>query len=450
MTANKILFVDDEEHLRNSVRQSFDLADMQIECFERAEDVLSHIDQGFAGILISDIRMPGMDGLALLQKVHEIDPDLPVILVTGHADVQLAVEAMRVGAYDLIEKPFATAKLLEVARRALEKRSLTLQVRKLRAALPGEDDLDRVLAGRSKLMEKLRNQIRTISQANTDVLLVGETGTGKDVAARAIHSHSDRASRPFVSINCGALPAEQIESELFGHEVGAFPGAIRSRYGKFEHAHKGTIFLDEIESMPMVIQIKLLQVLQDRSITRLGSNEPITLDVRFLAASKVDLQKQVDAGSFRADLFYRLNAIALALPSLAARREDVPILFSQFIHDAALRHNRNLPPIAPRVLVELAARQWPGNVRELKNAAERHVLGLALFEADAVSSGEPMVESAGTLPERMARLEAREIASVLRTHHGNLRKTYETLGISRKSLYEKMQKFELSRDDFTK
>ncbi len=438
-----VIFIDDEKHLRNSTMQAFDLAEIAIESFSEAEAALARIDRNFPGIVISDIRMPAMDGMEFLKKAHEIDPDLPVILVTGHADVQLAVDAMRQGAYDFVEKPFAASNLIEIARRALEKRSLILQLRKLRSVLPRPDELDVILAGRAKAMVSLREQIRMVAQSDTDVLLIGETGTGKDVAARAVHSLGERSQKPFVSINCAALPADLIESELFGHEVGAFPGAVRSRYGKFEHAQGGTIFLDGIESMPLALQVKLLQVLQDRAITRLGSNQLIDLDVRFLAASKVDLENEIRQGRFRADLYYRLNVVTLQMPTLASHREDVPLLFSMFARDAALRHNRPEPAISSGVLARITDHPWLGNVRELKNMAERFALGLEPVELSA-----PQDSQYSGLQDRMAKLEAEVIAAELANQKGSLRKTYEALQISRKSLYEKMQKHGLSRDSF--
>lgn len=441
----RFLFLDDEEDIRISTRQAFDLDGLDLECFDHAENMLAEMSAGFSGVVITDIRMPGMDGISLLGKVQEIDPDLPVILVTGHGDIQLAVEAMRRGAYDFIEKPFTAAHLIEVARKALEKRALTLEVRRLRSGAQGIDELEATLPGRSEVMRETRKQIRAAAQAGMDLLIVGETGTGKDITARAIHGLSERAEKPFVSINCGAIPSGHFESELFGHEVGAFPGALRARYGRLEHGRGGTIFLDEVESMPCGLQIKFLQVLQDRSISRLGSNETIGLDVRFIAASKVDLEQEVAAGRFRQDLLFRLNTMTIRLPELALRPGDIPLLFSDLVYQAASRHRLETRPVPPTLLAELSARAWPGNVRELKNAAERFALGLDLFGEGTA----PAEESSGsTLSEQMASHERRLIASSLAAHGGSLKPVYEALGISRKSLYEKMQRHGLSREDF--
>ena len=443
MNGHTILFVDDEEHLRLAARQALDLADLSVRCLEDGALALDLLSRSFPGILISDIRMPGMDGMTLMQRALEIDPELPIVLVTGHGDVALAVESMRRGAYDFIEKPFAASHLVEVARRALDKRRLTLENRQLRSAMGGRDRLEARLMGRTRTMVQLRQQIRAVSQTDADVLVIGETGTGKEVAARALHAISERAEAPFVAINCGALPADLIESELFGHEIGAFPGATRARFGKFEHARGGTIFLDEIESMPMALQVKLLRVIQERSIIRLGSNEQIALNVRFIAASKLDLEHEAQAGRFRSDLLYRLNVVTLRMPKLSERREDIPRLFTQLVSEAAARYKSEPPPIPPFLLISVAERDWPGNVRELRNAADRYTLGLDLeFAHTAPDQGE-------SLADRVSGFERNAIATALTTHNGRLKDTYTALGLSRKSLYEKMQKYNLSRIDFS-
>lgn len=440
----EILFVDDEEHLRLAAAQSFELSGLSAKCFNSAQSALERVTRDFTGIVISDIRMPGMDGMQLLQKLLEIDFELPVVLVTGHGDVQMAVDAMRAGAYDFIEKPYAPDHLIEVVRRAIDKRRLTLENRELRSSLTKRDDLESRLTGRTPVMIELRKTIRALAPADADVLIVGETGTGKEVAARALHALSPCADKPFVAINCGALPADRIESELFGHEIGAFPGALRQRFGKFEHARGGTLFLDEIESMPLDLQVKLLRVIEERTITRLGSNNPIELDLRFISASKVDLEDEVRAGRFREDLFYRLGHITISIPSLAARREDIPRLFIQLSNEAARRYRRDFPDIPAFLLSEIGARDWPGNVRQLRNEADRYVLGLA-------SSGTSQHNGKSQkLSERVAAYEKKIITAELTAHGGVLKETHEALGLSRKSLYEKMQKHCLDRADFAR
>lgn len=434
-----VLLVEDEEELRHSTAQSLDLAGFTVREFGSAERALDFVTQGLNGVIVTDIRMPGMDGMTLMGKVRDIDPDIPVILATGHGDVQLAVRAMREGAYDFIEKPFATQHLADMAGRALDRRGLVLENRELRAAAGKRDDIEARLPGRTQVMVDLRYQLRAVAATDADILIIGDTGAGKEVAALAIHDLSARSGKPFIAINCAALPANLIESELFGHEAGAFPGAIRPRFGKFEHARGGTVLLDEIGSMPLDLQAKLLRVIQDRVITRLGSNEPIPLDVRFIATSKADLAAEADAGQFRPDLLYRLNVVTLRMPALAQRREDVPLLFLQLVREAAARYRRDVIDAPPHMLAEIGQRQWPGNVRELRNAADRYVLGLRPADEDETGAEETR------LAERVAEFEKSLIAGALAAHRGSLKTVYESLGISRKTLYEKMQKYGLDK-----
>lgn len=435
-----VIFVDDEENLRIAVGQTLMLADLPAKVLSRTEDALAQINRGFDGVLVTDIRMPDHDGLWLLRQVLEIDPEFPVILVTGHGDVDLAVQTMREGAYDFIEKPFAPARLVTTIERALDKRRLTLENRLLKREVGGRDKLEARLIGRSDTMVALRKSIRTIAATDADVLITGETGTGKDLTARALHDLSARAAHPFVHINCAALPTDLVESELFGHEAGAFAGAMRPRFGKFEHARQGTVFLDEIDSLPVPVQAKLLHAIQDRKITRLGSNDPVDLDIRIIAAAKTDLSDAVAAETFRADLLYRLNVVTIHLPPLSARRGDIPSLFLNLSAQAAARYSKPLPEIPAPVLADLATQDWAGNVRELRNAADRYVLGLnAIPGADAPPEG--------TLSARMAAHEKALILATLTAQKGSLKNTYEALGLSRKALYEKMQKHGLSKAD---
>ncbi|QLF71506.1 sigma-54-dependent Fis family transcriptional regulator (plasmid) [Peteryoungia desertarenae] len=440
MSPLRVLLVDDEPDVRAATAQALDLAGFQVQEFAAAERVLEMVSFGFPGIVVTDIRMPGMDGLTLMNRVHEIDRDVPVILITGHGDVQLAVRAMREGAHDFVEKPFAASQLSEIVARAADFRRLVLENRVLKAAAGQVDDLEQRLIGRSNAMIDLRRRIRTIGPSEADVLIEGETGAGKEVVARALHDLSSRAQRPLVTIDCAALPAALIESELFGHEAGAFAGALRPRYGKFEHARGGTILLDDIASIPLDLQGKLVRVIEQRTVTRLGSNEAIPLDVRFMATARVPLEAEVQAGRFRPDLLYRLNVVTLHLPSLSARREDIPLLFLRLLAEAASRHRVEPPEVPPSVIAQLTARDWPGNVRELRNAADRFALGL----------GEGLVSDAGPgrLAERVAEFERREIEAALAVHRGNLKPVYESLGLSRKTLWEKMQKYGLDKAQF--
>ncbi len=445
MNEARVLFVDDEEDLRLAAAQTLDLADLPVTCMADGEAALAAISRNFQGVLVTDIRMPGIDGLTLMRRALEIDPEFPVILVTGHGDVELAVQCMRDGAYDFLEKPYAQGRMVETVRRALDKRRLTIENRDLRRQVGGRDVIESRLTGRSPIMVRIREQIRAVAETDADVLVTGATGTGKEVAARAVHRASPRAEKPFVHINCAALPAELVESELFGHEAGAFAGASRARFGRFEHARGGTIFLDEIDSLEMKLQAKLLVAVQDRIVTRLGSNDPVELDVRFIAASKRDLEKASADGTFRGDLLYRLNVVTIRMPDLSARREDIPKLFLHLVDEAAARYKRAAPEVPGAVLTTIAATDWPGNVRELRNAAERFVLDL---DSDLRPTKDVATTTGGNLSLQMARHEKALIASAIAANRGSLKATYEALGLSRKSLYEKMQKYELSRSDF--
>ncbi|OSQ51184.1 sigma-54-dependent transcriptional regulator [Marivita geojedonensis] len=436
-----VLFVDDEEPLRIAAQQTLELADLDCLCFDRAAAALTEIGPDFPGILVSDIRMPGMDGTELLRAALRKDPEFPVILVTGHGDLELAVAMMREGAYDFIEKPYAPERLVDAVRRALTMRRLTIENRQLRSQVAPFIGAREGLRGFSPEMERVRKQINAVAASDADVLIVGETGTGKGLAAQALHAASARSDKPFVAINCAALPADMIESELFGHEPGAFVGATRARAGKFEHARRGAVFLDEIDSLPLALQAKLLHAVETRSINRLGSHDPIDLDVRFVAASKSDLEAAAAKGTFRSDLLYRLNVVTVRMPSLAARREDIPMLFLTFVRQMADRYGQPVPQVPGAVLDAIASRDWLGNARELRNAAERYVLGLHEGEEH------PSQEMA-SLAERVAAHERALIAASLAANGGRLKDTYEALGISRKALYEKMQRYGLDRDSF--
>ncbi|HHG88857.1 MAG TPA: sigma-54-dependent Fis family transcriptional regulator [Devosia sp.] len=452
-----VLFVDDEEHLRRAMQQTLELAGYKVITAPGANEAMALVSRDFSGIIVTDIRMPGLSGMDLLQLCLEIDADLPVIFVTGHGDITLAVEAMRAGAYDFIEKPFSSEQLLDPVARALEKRRLTLEVRHLRDAVTSRrDNLELRLAGRSAAMVRVREQIRAIAPSSANVLIVGDAGTGKEVVARAIHDlgynlgaagnrggegTGEETRRPFVPINCSALPTEMIEAELFGYEAGAFPGAVRARFGKFEHARNGTIFFDGIETLPPEVQAKLVPVLEQQSITRLGSNEAVRLNVRFIASSKLGLEEGVEKGWFRADLLYQVSVATISIPDLAHRREDIGRLFVELARDAAARNKLPQPEISEEYLALLAARNWPGNIRELRNVAERYVLGIQKGDRGSSSDGT-------RLADRVASFERQLICSELSAKKGRLKDVYLSLGLSRKSLYEKMLKYGIERKDF--
>jgi len=434
--------VDDDADLRHALKQSLELEGLSVVCHTSAEDVGDLPLRSLYGVVVSDIRMPGIDGLTLMRRILGIDPTMPVVLITGHGDVQMAVEAMRAGAYDFIEKPFAANRLFSVVERALEKRRLVLENRSLRNALEGSDDLSSRLVGRNPAIQRMRAQISAVADTDADVLITGETGTGKEVVARALHDFGPRRKGNFVAINCAALPADIFESELFGHEAGAFTGAQKLRIGKLEHANGGTVFLDEIESMPIDLQAKLLRAIEERSIERLGSNRQVALDVRFVAATKADLNNNP---AFRTDLYYRLNVITLEIPALRARRDDIPLLFFHLAREARARYRREIPDITPQIEAGLLAHDWPGNVRELRNVADRFVLGMwAGFGSEPDKSLEI---GTGSLSERMDAFERAVIRAEISRNGGALKPTYESLGVSRKGLYEKMRRLGISSGD---
>ncbi|WP_426164167.1 sigma-54-dependent transcriptional regulator [Pseudoduganella sp. R-34] len=370
----KALLVEDEAALRLATSQTLELGGFAVQACASAEEALPLLLANFAGVVVTDVRLPGLSGLDLLARVAALDAELPVIVVTGHGDVSMAVEAMRAGAYDFIEKPFASERLMDAVKRAQERRNLVLENRRLRSERAQHPDMPDLI-GRSEAIEHLKVVVRNVAPTGVDILVNGQTGTGKEVMARLIHAASGRKGN-FVAINCGALPESVFESEIFGHEAGAFTGAQKRRIGKLEFANGGTVFLDEIESMPMALQVKLLRVLQERRLERLGGNESVALDCRVVAASKADLLALSAQGLFREDLYYRIGVISIDLPRLRDRREDIPLLLAHFVAEAAQRYQRAMPMWTPEQMAAWQAADWPGNVRELRNFAERLTLGL--------------------------------------------------------------------------
>ena len=441
---SQVLLIDDDPHLRQALSQTLDLAGFKVSSLADARGLAERIGADWPGVVVSDIRMPGIDGLQLLEQLHQQDPQLPVILITGHGDVPMAVQAMRAGAFDFLEKPFPSEQLLASVRRALAMRQLQLENRSLRLALTDRQQLSSRLLGQSPAMQRLREQLGALAAIDTDVLILGETGAGKEVVARALHDHSSRRNGPFVAINAGALAESVVESELFGHEAGAFTGAQKRRIGKFEFANGGTLFLDEIESMSLDVQVKLLRLLQERVLERLGGNQLIPLDIRIIAASKEDLRHAAEQGRFRADLYYRLNVTPLRIPPLRERGEDALLLFQHYAEAASSRHalaSRELPP-AQRA--QLLRHRWPGNVRELQNAAQRFALGLELDLQP--SSGQPLMAPdnlSGGLSEQVDAFERAMIVAELARPHNSLRSLAEALGVPRKTLHDKLRKHAL-------
>ncbi len=442
--ALKVLIIEDDPDVRLGCEQALQLEGIPTLSADSAEAARPLIDADFRGVVVSDIRLPRVDGMRFMRELLAVDAELPVVLITGHGDVSMAVQAMKDGAHDFIQKPFSPDHLVGVVRRALEKRRLSLEVRELRAQLAqlaGREQLAARLIGNDPGMERLRAMIAGLASSAADVLIHGETGTGKELVARCLHDASARRNGNFVAINCGGLPETLFESEIFGHEAGAYTGAAKRRIGKIEYASGGTLFLDEIESMPIAMQIKLLRVLQERTLERLGSNTPIPVDCRIVAATKDDLRVLSEQGRFRADLYYRLSVATLNLPPLRERREDIPLLFQHFLLQAAARHERPVPECDAARVQQLVGYHWPGNVRELRNAADRCVLGI---ECGAPPFGEGVEAASRPLAESVEAFERALIVDALRRHQGSLSRSAEALGVAKTTLHDKIRKYGLN------
>ncbi|MFO1122995.1 MAG: sigma-54 dependent transcriptional regulator [Hyphomicrobiales bacterium] len=450
MVDASILVVDDDPANISRTREA--LADIGLPVIGAADgrEALAEISRlagphGFAGIVITDLKMPVMDGQELLGRIRQDDPELPVIVISAYGEVASAVAAMRAGAYDFLERPIVAEDLKSRVERALRTRALAIDNRRLRSELANRPGIATRIIGNSTAIQKLREDAASIAGTDATVLIHGATGTGKEVVARVLHEFGKRSRARFVAINCGALSENMIESELFGHEAGAFTDAKQRRIGLAEHAKGGTLFLDEIESMPLGLQVKLLRMLQERVIVRLGSNEEIKIDVRVVAATKTDLREAANRKEFREDLYYRLNVAELYIPALNDRRDDIPLLFDHFVNEFAARHQREPLRPAPAQVEALIAHDWRGNVRELRNVAERFVLGLggshsSLLDAEAGASR--------PLPEQLDAIEAMLIRNALAADHGHVQAAADRLGLPRRTLSEKMRKHGLDGQDF--
>ena len=431
MTRGRVLFIDDEVELCRAAQEWLGVSGFTVATSSNPETAIAQTDPGALDCVVTDVRMPGLTGIEVLNHFRMGAPELPVVLLTGHGDVPLAVEAMRAGAHDFLEKPYDAELLVAVLDRAVERRRLGLELTRLRQAA-GSSELEDRLVGLSAPMTALRRSILQLASIDVDILVTGETGTGKEVIAQALHDFGSRANGQFVAINCAAIPETVFESEMFGHAKGAFTGAVGERTGKLEYARGGTVFLDEIESMPLALQAKVLRAIQERTVEPLGSNVARPIDVRFIAASKVDLKAESDAGRFRSDLYFRLATVELALPPLRERREDIPLLYDLFAERAAKRFGL-AHSIARRLPDDALGSDWPGNVRELKAAAERAVLGI-----DRKWTGQAPPQEGRSLPDRVAAYEAMVIEEALRDAGGSTAKAAEALGLARRTLNEKI------------
>lgn len=445
---NQVIFVDDEAAMRESMKQWLALADIDAAILSSAEDARAIIDRQFPGVVLTDVQLKKMSGLDLLQECLAIDRDIPVVLLTGHGDVAMAVDAMKQGAYDFLEKPFDPDRLIGTVRRACEMRQLVLENRRLRLDATFGNRIERRLVGISPGIRQLRADILELAATPLNVVIRGETGTGKELVARCLHEFGPRSEHPFVAVNCGGIPETMFESEFFGHEQGAFTGAVGKRIGRLEYAHKGTLFLDEIESMPPALQVKVLRAFQEKAFERLGSHKSIPFDARIVVAAKVDLSEAVKEGNFREDLYYRLNVSELTIPPLRARLQDIGLLFEHFVAETAAAQNRKSREITAVDLTSLLSHTWPGNVRELKNVAERFALGLSVGGKPAgavVAGGQALPQSLANL---VADFERGVIEKALLASEGNVAKVLAMLDIPRRTLNEKMTRYAIERKDY--
>lgn len=443
--AASILVVDDEEGIRRSLRGILEDEGYRVLLAEDGEKALSIMEEEVPDAVLLDIWMPGRDGMAILEEIRRGWPMVPVVMISGHGSIDLAVRATKLGAHDFVEKPLSLDKVLLTVRNALKYSLLEEEYRRLRQQVSVREEI----SGTSPAIQRLREQIRIIAPTSSFVLIHGENGTGKEVVARAIYRQSKRSHGPFVEVNCAAIPEELIESELFGHERGAFTGATQMRKGKFDLAHGGTLFLDEIGDMSLSTQAKILRILQEQRFQRVGGSRFIQVDVRVIAATNKDLEEEIKAGRFREDLYHRLNVIPVEVPPLRERREDIPLLVQEFLEEFC--HGRGYPRrgFSAEVMAAFQEYTWPGNVRELKNVVER-LLILARSQVVELAdltppiwAGPQRVQTGVRIPQTLK--EAREafertfLEEKLREFGGNISRTAEAIGLERSHLHKKLK-----------
>ena len=452
---NDILLIDDEKNSRDVLNSLISASGHRVQSVESAELALEILQQRSFGIIITDLNLPGASGIDILKWVKENTPDTNVILITGMGSAESAVIAMKEGAFDYINKPLNIKELLIVIDKALANRQLINENRYLKQQLHGKYNFDNII-GSSPAMQSVFKRMEKIINTDSTVLILGESGTGKELVAKAIHFNSPRRNHSFVAINCGAIPSELLESELFGHVKGSFTGAIANKPGKFELANRGTIFLDEIATMPMVLQSKLLRVLQEHEIERVGADKSVKLDVRVISATNAELERSVKNGQFREDLFYRLNVIPIELPALRQRHEDIALLARHFLKKCCKEMERGNITISKAALAAMEQYEWPGNVREIENVIERTVAltdGVIInvsdlpapmrtqFQKDVVALAHPKVTSEGlNLPEVMTSIEKEMIEEALSLSAGVKARAATLLHLNRTTLVEKMKR----------
>ncbi|MDZ7263018.1 MAG: sigma-54 dependent transcriptional regulator [candidate division KSB1 bacterium] len=447
-----ILAVDDDKSTTMLIKGMLAIEkNYEVQTVMSGEACLKYIQEQIPDLVLLDIQMPGIDGIETLKRIKEFDARIPVVMMSAHGTIEKAVRSMKLGAYDFITKPFERDRLLVTVKNAITTSSLRKEVDELKSELKQKYTFKNII-GQSGVMQEVFKAVEKVVNSNVTVLIQGESGTGKELIARAIHFHSaSRSSRPFVAVNCTALPESLLESELFGHEKGAFTGAIGRRIGKFEQANTGTIFLDEIGLMSPATQSKVLRVLQEREFERVGGTELIKVDVRVISATNRDLEDAMKKGEFREDLYYRLSVFPIKLPPLRDRKEDIPLLAAHFLKRYCEQENKQIESIHPDALELMMAYHWPGNVRELENAIERAVVLTAGNEVTAKelppavrSIGEKKIyESDNTLSSWIEKLEEDALRQALLENEGNISKTAKKLGIGRATIYRKAKKYGL-------
>jgi len=443
-----ILVIDDEESMRDSCQQTLSRTANRVEVAPDGVAGLALLAKESFDLVILDLKMPGLSGMEVLAKIRQEYPQVVVIVITGYATIESAVEAIKGGAYDFLPKPFTPDALRAIVARALDRRALALENILLRDELKATFGPDAIV-GQSESMKKIEEMVRKVSPTDATVLICGESGTGKELVARAIHRHSSRSGKPFVVVDCGSLVENLFESELFGHVKGSFTGATATKYGRLELANGGTVFFDEIGNISMNIQTKLLRVLQERQITKVGSSQVINVDVRVVAATNKDLHESVQMGTFRDDLFYRLSVVPITLPPLRDRRGDIPLLADNFLRKYNHKRKKNIQAISDRAMKALVEYDWPGNVRELENAIERAIV---LTENDVIEPSDLLYYGLSVdapsrlpadLPQRLDDVEKHHIARMLKKYSAHKGKTADALGIDRKTLRAKLRRYGL-------
>ena len=447
-----LLIIDDEENIRNGLAANFELEDYNVKTAASGEEGLKLIAKGDIDLVITDLRMNGISGEQVLQKVTAENPGIPVIILTGHGSIDSAVDAMRHGAYDFLTKPLNLDQLDMIVKRALENRNLKLEHKELKQNIQDRNVLDRMI-GKSQAMMQIQELIRKVASSKASVLITGESGVGKEVVASAIHQLSPRKDNKMVNVHCAALSENLLESELFGHEKGAFTGADHLQKGRFELAHKGTIFLDEMGEINQNVQIKILRVLQEKKFERVGGEQTIEVDVRVIAATNRNLEDEVSRGNFRNDLYYRLNVVQIHVPPLRERKEDIPLLLSSFLDEFNAENEKEIKGFSAKAKNALFNYSWPGNIRELRNCVESAVV---LCSGDEIGLEDlpPAVQNSTqdsqiTIPvgTTMEDAEKTIILTNLAANNNNKSKTADILGIGRKTLQRKLADWNIDREE---